>query len=210
MIDRRSLIRNSSAAAFGALAMAAVSSGTAMAYGSTDKADTADTAGLTGTNGSASAAGQKPSYPPNLSAGERRHLQIFDEMDFEVFTGQEWGRLGESHARTVRAHWPDGHYTDGIEKHIEDLEALFVWAPDTRILQHFFRLANNELTAVTGQMQGTFTKPMPDGKGGFIQPTGKAYAVPMATVGIWNKHNTMDEEYLFWDNQSFYAQIGLA
>ncbi|MDX6242245.1 MAG: hypothetical protein QOG10_7198, partial [Kribbellaceae bacterium] len=38
---------------------------------------------------------------------------------------------------------------------------------------------------------------------------GKAYALPMVTVGIWNTHNTMDEEYLFWDNQSFYAQIGL-
>ncbi|MDX6251917.1 MAG: hypothetical protein QOF10_5277 [Kribbellaceae bacterium] len=198
MIDRRSLIRNSTAAGFGALALAAVSSGTDLAYGST---------------GPAGAAGQlntqKPGYPAHLSAEERRHLRIFDELDFEIFTHQEWDRLGESHARNIRVHWPDGHFTDGIDKHIADLAALFVWGPDTRIQVHPFRLANDQLTAVTGVMQGTFTKPMPDGKGGFIKPTGKAYALPMVTVGIWNTHNTMDEEYLFWDNQSFYAQIGL-
>jgi hypothetical protein len=32
----------------------------------------------------------------------------------------------------------------------------------------------------------------------------------MATVGIWNKQGVMDEEFLFWDNQTFYQQIGLA
>jgi len=30
----------------------------------------------------------------------------------------------------------------------------------------------------------------------------------MVTVGHW-KNGTMDEEYLFWDNQSFMQQIGL-
>lgn len=170
-----------------------MSSGSELAYGSTE--------GATGHG--------EPGFPKGLSAAERKHLRIFDELDFEIFTGQKWDRLGESHARNIRVHWPDGHFTDGIDKHIADLAALFVWAPDTRILQHQFRLANDQLTAVTGVMQGTFTKPMPDGKGGFVQPTGKAYAIPMATVGIWNKRNTMDEEYLFWDNQAFFAQIGL-
>ncbi|GAA0950106.1 hypothetical protein GCM10009554_49530 [Kribbella koreensis] len=192
MIDRRSLIRNSSAAGFGALALAAVSSGSELAYGATE--------GQTG---------HSDGFPAHLTAAERKHLKIFDELDFEIFTGQKWDRLHESHARNIRVHWPDGHFTDGIDKHIADLAALFVWAPDTRIQEHPFRLANGQLTAVTGYMKGTFTKPMPDGKGGFIQPTGKSYNLPMATVGIWNKRNTMDEEYLFWDNQTFFAQIGL-
>lgn len=191
MIDRRSLIRNSSAAGFGALALAAVSSGTELAYGTTEH---------TGGHGD---------FPANLTPAERKHLKIFDELDFEIFTGQKWDRLHESHARNIRVHWPDGHFTDGIDKHIADLAAMFVWAPDTRINEHPLRLATNQLTAVTGVMKGTFSKPMPDGKGGFIQPTGKTYSITMATVGIWNKRNTMDEEYLFWDNQSFYAQIGL-
>ena len=75
---------------------------------------------------------------------------------------------------------------------------------------HPIRIAKNELTAVTGVMAGTFTRPMPDGKGGFIPPTGKAYSINMSTIGIWNKRGVMDEEFLFWDNQTFNQQIGLA
>jgi len=51
---------------------------------------------------------------------------------------------------------------------------------------------------------------MPDGRGGSIAPTGRSYAISMATIGIWNRRRrVMDEEFLFWDNQSFFAQIGL-
>ena len=71
------------------------------------------------------------------------------------------------------------------------------------------RIAKDKLTAVVGVMQGTFTKPMADGKGGSIAPTGNAFAVDMVTVGIWNRHGTMDEEFLFWDNQTFNAKLGL-
>jgi len=31
----------------------------------------------------------------------------------------------------------------------------------------------------------------------------------MSTVGHW-KNGVMDKEYLFWDNQAFMKQIGLA
>jgi hypothetical protein len=71
------------------------------------------------------------------------------------------------------------------------------------------RVAKDNLTAVTGVMKGTFTQPMPDGKGGTITPTGKAFALDMITVGIWNRQGTMDEEFLFWDGQTFYQKIGL-
>jgi hypothetical protein len=50
---------------------------------------------------------------------------------------------------------------------------------------------------------------MPDGKGGFIQPTGKAFKMPMATIGFW-KNGTMYEEHLFWDNATYAKQIGLS
>jgi hypothetical protein len=87
-------------------------------------------------------------------------------------------------------HYPDGHYTDGIERHIADMSAWFAYAPDLRIKVHPMRIAKDNLTAVVGVMQGTFTKPMPDGKGGSIAPTGNAFAVDMVTVGIWNRHGT--------------------
>jgi SnoaL-like polyketide cyclase len=150
-----------------------------------------------------------PPFPANLTARERANLETFDAMDFEVFSNQDWARLGESHAPYIRAHFPDGHYTDGIDKHIEDMAALFVWAPDLRIEAHPLRVAKDNLTAVTGVLKGTFSKPMPDGKGGTITPTGKAFAIDMVTVGIWNRQGTMDEEFFFWDNQTFYAKMGL-
>jgi hypothetical protein len=137
------------------------------------------------------------------------HIATFDALDFDVFTNQKWERLKESHAKDVAVHWPDGHVTHGIDKHIEDLKAMFVYAPDTRIQEHPIKIASGEWTSVVGVMQGTFTKPMPTADGKTIAPTGKAYKITMSTVSHW-KDGAMDEEYLFWDNQSFMQQIGLA
>ena len=138
-----------------------------------------------------------------------QNLMKFDTLDFTVFSNQEWTRLHESHSKDIKVYWPDGHVTTGIEKHIEDLKAMFVYAPDTRIKEHPIRFGSGNMTAVTGVFEGTFTKPMPIGNGKFIQPTGKAFKMPMATIGIWGADGTMSEEHLFWDNQTYMNQIGL-
>lgn len=137
------------------------------------------------------------------------NLANFDDLDFRVFTGRKWAELHKSHAHDITVHWPDGHSTTGIEKHIEDLEAMFIWAPDTRIKEHPVKLGQGDWTAVIGIMEGTFTQPMPIGDGKTLAPTGKAYKIRMATFGHW-KNGVMIEEYLFWDNQEFLKQIGLA
>ena len=136
------------------------------------------------------------------------HLDNFDDLDYNVFSNQKWTELHRSHSADVTVHWPDGHATTGIERHIEDLKAMFVWAPDTRIKEHPVKLGQKDWTAVIGVMEGTFTQPMPIGGGKTIPPTGKAYKITMATIGHW-KDGVMDEEYLFWDNQEFMKQIGL-
>ncbi|GLB48630.1 ester cyclase [Neptunitalea lumnitzerae] len=138
------------------------------------------------------------------------NLKTFDTLDFEVYSNQEWKRLHESHAEDILVHYPDGHTTTGIEDHIKELAPMFVFAPDTRIEEHPVKVGAGNLTAVTGVLQGTFTAPMPIGGGKFIQPTGKAFKIPMCTVGLWNDEGVMYEEYLFWDNQAFMKQIGLA
>jgi hypothetical protein len=141
-----------------------------------------------------------------------RNLANFDDLDFRVYTGQQWQDLHRSHTKDVVVHWPDGHTTKGIEKHIEDLKVMFTFAPDNRIKEHPVRFgtADGEWTAVTGWLEGTFTQPMAAGEGKTVQPTGKAYRIPMATIGHWNKDGIMFEEYLFWDNGEFMKQIGLA
>lgn len=141
-----------------------------------------------------------------------KNLANFDDLDFRVYTNQQWQDLHKSHSKDVIVHWPDGHQTKGIEKHIEDLKYMWTFAPDNRITEHPVRFGteDGEWTAVIGQLDGTFTKPMtlPDGK--VIQPTGKTYHIPMATIGHWNKQGVMFEEYLFWDNAEFMKEIGLA
>ncbi len=136
------------------------------------------------------------------------HIATFDELDYVVFTQQQWERLHESHSKDVIVHWPDGHQTQGIEKHIEDLKAMFVYAPDTRIKVHTVKFGSGEWTSVIGVMEGTFTKPMPTADGKSIPPTGKPYKITMCTVGHW-KDGAMNEEYLFWDNLTYMKQLGL-
>ncbi|WP_218925775.1 ester cyclase [Flavobacterium sediminis] len=139
-----------------------------------------------------------------------KNLKTFDTLDFVVYSTQEWKRLHESHADDILVHYPDGHTTVGIEDHIKELAPMFVFAPDTRIEQHPIKLGSGTMTAVVGELLGTFTEPMPIGNGKFIPPTGKAFKLPMCTVGLWNDKGVMYEEYLFWDNQAFLKQIGLA
>ena len=148
-----------------------------------------------------------PPHEPQAADVEQR-LQVFDTLDFDVFTNQKWDRLHESHAENIVVTWPDGHETQGIAAHIEDLKAMFVFAPDTAIQVHPIRFGSGSWTAVTGVMTGTFTESMPIGDGKTIPPTGKRFAIGMATIGHW-KDGTMDHEWLFWDNQDFMRQLGL-
>ena len=101
-----------------------------------------------------------PPHEPQAAPVEDR-LKVFDTLDFDVFSNQKWDRLRESHAEDIVVTWPDGHETKGIAKHIEDLKALFVFAPDIQIKEHPIRFGSGTWTAVTGVMTGTFSKPMP-------------------------------------------------
>jgi len=141
-----------------------------------------------------------------------RNLATFDDLDFRVYTGQQWQDLHLSHTEDVIVHWPDGHTTQGRDRHVADLQVMFTFAPDNRILEHPARFGTHdgEWTAVTGWLEGTFTRPMALADGTSIPPTGKAYRIPMATIGHWNEDGIMFEEFLFWDNGEFMRQIGLA
>lgn len=137
---------------------------------------------------------------------EKANLEMFDDHDFNVFSRQEWDSLGKSHASNIKVHWPDGRVTEGLEAHVQDLKAMFVFAPDTRIDEHPIRIASGEWTAVQGFLEGTFTQPMPGPNGTTIAPTGKAFRLPMVTIGRW-ENGVMVEERLFWDNQALLQQI---
>jgi predicted ester cyclase len=157
---------------------------------------------------------EKPGHPAppheKQAPAVERHLKVFDVLDFDVFSGQKWDRLGESHDQNIVVTWPDGHETVGLTKHTADLKEMFVYAPDITIKVHPIRFGSGSWTSATGVMTGTFSKPMPIGDGKFIQPTGKRFAISMATIGHWGANGRMDHEWLFWDSQDFMRQMGLA
>jgi hypothetical protein len=53
------------------------------------------------------------------------HIAVFDDLDFNVFSNRDWKNLHKSHTDDVLVHWPDGHTTKGIQKHIADLDYMF-------------------------------------------------------------------------------------
>ena len=169
--------------------------------------------GFACTAGSAQTPAENPTTPPPKPERQapkvEKNLKVFDTLDFDVFSNQKWDRLAESHAKDIVVTWPDGHETHGIERHIEDLKALFVYAPDLKIKAHPIRFGSGDWTCATGVMSGTFSQPMPIGEGKTLPPTGKTVHIGMATIGHW-KGGTMDHEWLFWDSQEFMKQLGLA
>lgn len=138
-------------------------------------------------------------------------LMVFDTLDYDFYSNQKWDKFNHSHADNIKVYYPDGSVTTGLyPQHTDMLTPLFVFAPDTKIKQHPVRFGSGDWTAVIGVMEGTFSKPMPIGNGKTIPPTGKKFKLSMATIGHWNADGKMSEEYLFWDNQTFMKQIGLA
>jgi len=148
---------------------------------------------------------------PRMPGELAKNLATFDDLDFHVYTGQQWENLHKSHGHDIVVYYPDGHTTKGLPDHIKELKFMWTFAPDNRITEHPVRFgtADAQWTAVTGFLDGTFTKPMVLADGTVVQPTGKAYHLPMATLGHWNKQGVMDKEYLFWDNATLMKQIGV-
>jgi hypothetical protein len=139
----------------------------------------------------------------------QERLRRFDSLDFQFYSNQQWDSLAISHDENIKVYYPDGTVTTGLlPQHIDRLKPMFVFAPDTKITSHPVKFGEGEWTSVIGEMEGTFSKPMPLGNGKTIPPTGKKFKLRMNTVGHW-KGGKMIEEYLFWDNQSFMKQIGV-
>jgi hypothetical protein len=53
-------------------------------------------------------------------AQEQKNLENFDDLDFNVYSGQKWSEFSRSHAPDIVVHWPDGRITTGLETHLAD------------------------------------------------------------------------------------------
>jgi len=141
---------------------------------------------------------------------QNERLVRFDSLDFDFYSKQKWDKFNQSHADNIKVYYPDGSISTGLApQHIDLLKPMFVFAPDTKIKNHPIKFGRGEWTCVVGEMEGTFSAPMPIGGGKTIPPTGKKFKLSMTTIGHWGPDGKMTEEYLFWDNQAFMKQIGL-
>ena len=154
----------------------------------------------------------KPTPRPPRAPSEKQivaaNLATFDDLDFNVFSNQKWDQVAKSHAPDIIVHWPDGHMTNGLAAHLEDLKAMKGYAPDMKITAHPVKFGSGEWTCVIGTVEGTFTRPMSIGHARSIQPTMRRFRYPMTTIGRW-RNGVMVEEFLFWDTQAFTKQVGL-
>ncbi len=142
----------------------------------------------------------------NEEAMIEKRLKRFDSLDFQYYNNQQWQSFSESHDKNIKVVYPDGKVTTGLfPEHIDMLTPMFQFAPDTRIKRHPVSFGNEDWTAVIGEMEGTFSRPMAMGDK-TIQPTGKKFKLRMATISKW-KDGKMTEEHLFWDNKALMDQI---
>lgn len=103
--------------------------------------------------------GSKASEPtpkvPGMPAALAKHLANFDDLDFHVYTGQQWENLHKSHAQDIIVHYPDGHTTKGIPDHIKELK-LSPWC--CRMVLSFSQRARHTIfpwqLSVTGISRG--------------------------------------------------------
>ena len=94
-MELRSLLTSGHSVALGVLALGAVQSALTLAMAA---GGGSPPMGWTPMPDPADGGAGSPAFPVNLTAGERAHLAAFDVLDFEVFSRQDWSRLGESHA----------------------------------------------------------------------------------------------------------------
>jgi hypothetical protein len=139
----------------------------------------------------------------------KANLKRFDQLDFEAYSQRkDMALFRKLHCADVKVVFPDGRTTQGIDKHVEDINGLFNGTPDSRITAHPIAFGSGDWTVATGVLEATFSEPMklPDGK--TIPPTGKKVKMQMATVARW-KDGCIAEEQLFWDNAEYMRQLGL-
>jgi ketosteroid isomerase-like protein len=137
------------------------------------------------------------------------NLKRFDQLDFDAYSQRKNMKLfRDIHCPDVKVVFPDGRTTQGIDKHVEDINALFDGTPDNRITAHPIAFGSGDWTVTTGVMEATFSEPMKSLDGKTIAPTGMKVKMPMATIAKW-RDGCIAEEHLFWDNAEYMKQLGL-
>lgn len=138
-----------------------------------------------------------------------RHLELFDQLDFEAYNKQNWNRFRQIHCDDVVVTDSMGNSTQGIDAHVAAMQPIFSWAPDNHVVDHPIRMGQGDYTAVTGHTHLTFTQPMALPGGITVPPTGKAADGLMVTIAHWRGDCIAEEQLFFPDTSVSGKQLGL-
>lgn len=189
MLNRRALLQRGAAAANGALAITTVPPTRSHPVHAAHPALLVPDPATLPDAGTA----PNPAKPADADAsgrdGERAELAAFDTLDVEVFSHTDGACLGESHAQSIRVHWPDGHYTEGIDRHI-----------GTR--PHCGRVGTGHPGSTCTRSASPTTSPgrcrTRPAASPSPRPAGRTRST-CAPSGGWNRQGMMREEFLPWD-----------
>jgi len=139
-----------------------------------------------------------------------KHLELFDQLDFEAYSKQDWDLFRQIHCDDVVVSDSMGNSSKGIDAHVAAMQQVFSWAPDSHVVDHPIKIGQGDYTAVTGHTHLTFTKPMPLPDGTTLPPTGKASDGTMVTIARWRGNCIAEEQLFFPDSSVSGHQLGLA
>jgi hypothetical protein len=138
------------------------------------------------------------------------NAQRMQKLD-DAWNGRDWDTFDSYHDHhSVAVHWP-GQESPTLGGHDHRAEAIrFCNAfPDNRVHNQPYDIlfGDGDFTCFVTRFTGPFTAPLELPDGTTIQPTGKSFDVLYSTTAKWDNGKIVDE-YLFYDNGTFLAQIG--
>jgi hypothetical protein len=72
---------------------------------------------------------------PNSNKLLADNLASFDTLDFTIFINQEWARFHENISKNFSVNWIDGHFTQGLKRHIADSKSMVVYVQNNSIIE---------------------------------------------------------------------------
>ena len=143
----------------------------------------------------------------------KKHQALLEKINFEGANKNNFEIMEQIYDKNVIVRMSDGTEVRGFDKQLGEMKKMYTLAPDIKVTSHDIIFGNDEWTAASQVMEGTFTGPMKDfdpkqPKGTVYKPTGKRFKFKIVSLIKW-KDDKIIEENVYWDSLDFYRQIGI-
>lgn len=151
----------------------------------------------------------KPSFDSgNGDANDKRHLALLEYLTFQGANKQNWNIMKEIYDPDVIGTMANFGSYKGRDKHFVEMQKMYAFAPDLKVISHDIEFGSGEWTAVTQTMTGTATGTTYIDNTPYT-PTGKTFKFTACALIKW-KNDKIIQEIIFWDESDFKRQIGIS